>query len=285
MDIPQHQFEWILKHELHRYAKSLLPDLKVILLGQGGDEFAGGYSAMRPASWRTWAQFCSVLQDKRTYFRVGSLGLPPEWYKLFADGFAKLPDDDYSLFGFEQLCSTQSLQIYNLWHEDRTSSVQGVEARVPFLDYRLVELLCSVPQSLHQELFWNKTIVRRAAEQWLPKEMAQRRKVPLYSEDSQIIDQVNYSILKAVFPDFCSEYLADGTCPFSETALREVLRRSGPEGDRSNWMNLLLHVMAISVFHRMCSRRCEDFPGRCLDTPSPLHEAKEVGSALWAPAD
>ncbi|MDY6838234.1 MAG: asparagine synthase (glutamine-hydrolyzing) [Thermodesulfobacteriota bacterium] len=285
MEMPQYQFEWILKHELHRYAKTLLPDLKVILLGQGGDEFAGGYSAMRPASWRTWYQFCSVLKDKRLYFRVESSHLPTEWYRLFADGFLSAPDEDWSVFGFEQMCSSQSLQIYNLWHEDRTSSAQGVEARVPFLDHRLIELLCSVPEPLHQELFWNKKIIRRAAEQWLPREVAHRRKVPLYTEDSEIIDSVNYKILKAVFPDFCSEYLSKGEGPFSESALREVLRRSGPEGDRRNWMNLLLHVMAISVFHRMCSRRGKGFPGRCLDTPSPLHEVREIGPELWSSAE
>ncbi|MDY6953011.1 MAG: asparagine synthase (glutamine-hydrolyzing), partial [Thermodesulfobacteriota bacterium] len=262
MDMPQYQFEWILKHELHRYARTVLPDLKVILLGQGGDEFAGGYSAMKPATWRTWSQFCSVLEDKRAYFRVESSGLPTVWYRLFAEGFLSARQEDTSLFGFEQLCSSQSLQIYNLWHEDRTSSAQGMEARVPFLDHRLVELLCSVPESLHEELFWNKAIIRKATEKWLPRETVHRRKVPLYSEDSEIIDRVNYNILKAVFPDFCSEYLKKGEGPFSETALREVFGRAGPEEDGRNWMNLLLHVMAISVFYRMCSRRCEGFPGR-----------------------
>jgi asparagine synthase (glutamine-hydrolysing) len=285
MDMPQYQFEWILKHELHRYAKTILPDLKVILLGQGGDEFAGGYSAMQPATWRTWSQFREVLKDKRTYFRVESSGLPTVWYRLFADGFLPASEEGAPVFAFEQLCSSQSLQIYNLWHEDRTSSAQGVEARVPFLDHRLVELLCSVPESMHQELFWNKTIIRKATEQWLPKETVKRRKVPLYTEDSEIIDKVNDRILKAIFSDFCSEYLRQGDGPFSESALREVLRRSGPEGDRRYWMNLLLHVMAISVFHRMCSRRGEGFPKRCLDTPSPLHEAKKLGPELWSAED
>jgi len=285
MDMPQYQFEWILKHELHRYAKTILPDLKVILLGQGGDEFAGGYSAMKPATWRTWSQFCAVLKDKRTYSRVESSGLPAVWYRLFADDFLSPPEEDASLFGFEQMCSSQYLQIYNLWHEDRTSSAQGVEARVPFLDHRLVELLCSVPESLHQELFWNKAIVRRATDQWLPKETVERRKVPLYTEDCEIIDRVNHRILKAIFPDFCSEYLTQGKGPFSERALREVLRRVGPEGDRRHWMNLLLHVMAISVFHRMCSRRGEGFPKGYLDPPSLLHEVREIGPELWSSED
>lgn len=50
--------------------------------------------------------------------------------------------------------------MYNLWHEDRTTSALGLETRIPFLDHRLVELCFSVPESLHSKLFWNKNILR-----------------------------------------------------------------------------------------------------------------------------
>jgi len=33
----------------------------------------------------------------------------------------------------------KSLQMYNLWHEDRTAAGNSIENRVPFLDHRLVE--------------------------------------------------------------------------------------------------------------------------------------------------
>ena len=52
------------------------------------------------------------------------------------------------------------IQTYQLWHEDRTSAANGIEARVPFLDHRLVELTYEVPLELQRDLFWDKTILR-----------------------------------------------------------------------------------------------------------------------------
>ena len=45
MDSPRFDVEWLFKHELHRYAKTHVPDIKVMLLGQGSRRIAGGYSS------------------------------------------------------------------------------------------------------------------------------------------------------------------------------------------------------------------------------------------------
>jgi len=51
----------------------------------------------------------------------------------------------------------------------------GIEARVPFLDYRLVELACRLPDRLRISRGVTKRILRLAMRQRLPREVVQRR--------------------------------------------------------------------------------------------------------------
>jgi len=62
-----------------------------------------------------------------------------------------------------------------LRYEDRNSMAWSVESRLPFLDYRLVELSCSIPaeQKLHGG--WSKYVLRRFAERVVPHEVAWRK--------------------------------------------------------------------------------------------------------------
>jgi asparagine synthase (glutamine-hydrolysing) len=51
----------------------------------------------------------------------------------------------------------------------------SIEARVPFLDHRIVELAFSLPAHLKIRGSWTKWVLRRAVEHMLPKEVAWRR--------------------------------------------------------------------------------------------------------------
>jgi asparagine synthase (glutamine-hydrolysing) len=59
VETPRFDIEWLLKHELHRFAKTKMPQLKVILLGQGADEFAGGYSRSVKSTNPSWQAYIS----------------------------------------------------------------------------------------------------------------------------------------------------------------------------------------------------------------------------------
>ena len=79
-------------------------------------------------------------------------------------------------------CLYHDLRVYlpQLLHkEDRASMAVSIESRVPLLDYRIVELLATVPPS--QKIPGNvpKGLLRNAASRWLPPEIVHRRdKVP-----------------------------------------------------------------------------------------------------------
>jgi asparagine synthase (glutamine-hydrolysing) len=49
------------------------------------------------------------------------------------------------------------------------------EVRIPFFDYRLVELLVNLPVELKLNKGWTKYIFRKAMEPYLPKEIAWRK--------------------------------------------------------------------------------------------------------------
>lgn len=60
-------------------------------------------------------------------------------------------------------------------NEDRMSMAWSREIRVPFLDYRLVEFLISLPSYMKLNKGWSKYIFRKAMEPFLPREIAWRK--------------------------------------------------------------------------------------------------------------
>jgi asparagine synthase (glutamine-hydrolysing) len=76
---------------------------------------------------------------------------------LYVDTRANLPDD-------------------LLMVGDKTSMANSLEARVPFLDYRLVEFIESLPPNLKLRGLQGKYLHKKAAAKWLPTEIIHRKK-------------------------------------------------------------------------------------------------------------
>jgi len=83
--------------------------------------------------------------------------LDPLTQILYIDTRANLPDD-------------------LLMVGDKTSMANSLESRVPFLDYRLVEFIESLPSKLKLNGFNGKYLHKKAAEKWLPKSVVYRKK-------------------------------------------------------------------------------------------------------------
>jgi len=62
-----------------------------------------------------------------------------------------------------------------LRYEDRNSMAFSLETRLPFLDYRLVEFVSSLPLSYRIRRGWSKWILRRGFQDMLPREICWRR--------------------------------------------------------------------------------------------------------------
>ena len=83
--------------------------------------------------------------------------LDPVTQMLYIDARANLPDD-------------------LLMVGDKTAMANSLEARVPFLDYRLVEFVESLPANLKLHGFTGKYLHKKACGKWLPKEVVHRKK-------------------------------------------------------------------------------------------------------------
>jgi asparagine synthase (glutamine-hydrolysing) len=59
---------------------------------------------------------------------------------------------------------------------DKTSMANSLEVRVPFLDYRLVEFIETLPPNLKLKGFRGKYLHKKAVKKWLPQEVVYRKK-------------------------------------------------------------------------------------------------------------
>ena len=60
--------------------------------------------------------------------------------------------------------------------QDKMSMAAGIESRVPFLDYRVVQLALQIGADKKISLSENKIIVKKLAERYLPSEIIYRQK-------------------------------------------------------------------------------------------------------------
>lgn len=272
------------KHELHRYAKSVRPDLKAMLLGAASDEFNGGYS--RDISADTdWSGFHDALVSMARY--GGLLGHPElrSWASfqgtcLLQDATLGLGQDIYQSYLESE---HRKIAQYNVWHEDRTAAGSGIEARVPFLDHRLVELVAAIPPALRADLLWDKQILRQAMSGVLPAEFVRRPKVAFfYGVGTAGVYRCFADMLRQDGASLVHEALAQ---PVASTMLRPdtvlaMLEQSGeaPTGE----LELLLRLVNIGLLEAMTA----DIPPARVDLPAaplpPRYLAPEWAQAAAA---
>jgi asparagine synthase (glutamine-hydrolysing) len=73
-----------------------------------------------------------------------------------------------------ELISGGHLQMLLHW-EDRNSMAHGVESRLPFLDYRLVEFALGLPDHFKIHQGWSKAVLRRGMKNIVPDAVLQRK--------------------------------------------------------------------------------------------------------------
>jgi asparagine synthase (glutamine-hydrolysing) len=180
MESPLAGPEQYYKFSLHRVAKQRYPNLKAMLLGAGADEFNGGYSHAL-SHGRGWPAFEANLGTLACASREPAArwwGSSPQRRLLRTGVVTELPEHDpYAAYVSWKY---RDVQQYNCWLEDRCAAGNGIEARVPFLDSRLVDLSTRVPPSLRRTLLWDKAMTRNAMHGLLPEGIRLREKKPFY---------------------------------------------------------------------------------------------------------
>lgn len=205
VEMPQCGPEQFYKYELHRFVKSEYPDIKAMLLGGGADEYNGGYttSFSNGQGWDGFLSSISEMARNRAFRARPDLA---HWnedtrFPLLTDAALELYSgvslaDPYTAF---LTWKHRDVALYNCWHEDRTAAGNGIEARVPFLDHRLVELLAGLPPSTRARLLWDKRILRDGLVGILPDDVVNRPKVAFYHENG--VEHVHRTFVRMLAQD------------------------------------------------------------------------------------
>jgi asparagine synthase (glutamine-hydrolysing) len=211
-DEPVHSMTAVIGYQLMRLAAQ--HGVKVILNGQGADETIGGYDSYFRDYWYTlvrggrlrdaWSQVGEYARSHRgsrprlvqrlarhlVQTELRSLGLyramshSARVRRLRANSWfeeslrEQLPLDQAN--GELDLMSTlrhgvtvSPLPLY-LRVEDRNSMAHSVEARLPFLDYRIVSLLFNLKPEWHLRGPWNKFVLRESMRGRIPESVRSR---------------------------------------------------------------------------------------------------------------
>jgi len=174
--------------------------VKVLLGGQGGDEIFMGYRKFYPLHLRDLAAQGKFTSAFRFLFPTAQMLLAEadqakmywaELYRYRSQGVSlpalALPPASPMVLGFEpserlwhrQLRDVTAVSLPTLLrYEDRNSMANSVESRLPFLDYRLVELAIALPTASKLRNGYGKWVLRQITADRVPRSVRlTRRKV------------------------------------------------------------------------------------------------------------
>lgn len=186
----------------------------VVLTGEGSDELFGGYPRYNiphllgsvAGSLRLFSSPLMFLSKRLKLRRIAKMG---EYLQIASNKDLALvhnsrfvPIGDYNRLWRDEPDVTERLKILKdsngrfgsdlsrllyldlrsylsclLTRQDKMSMAASVEARVPFLDFRIVEWSWLISEKAKIRLLTNKWIVKKMAERWLPREIVYRNKV------------------------------------------------------------------------------------------------------------
>lgn len=177
----------------------------VALTGEGADELFGGYAwnyrrRMMLSRLKPWFDLLPARVHKVLSLLVyGRAGLPVNAHRFrdllpvaigVLDRYARadaqerckaaygfLPDDIVREVSGSMLADLSDFLAPLLRRLDRNSMGASVEARVPFLDHRLVHTAINLPLKWRTGRYTDKWILKQVARSYLPRELIWRRKM------------------------------------------------------------------------------------------------------------
>ena len=164
-------------------------DIKVVFTGEGGDEVFAGYGRYRMSSLQRSLK--ALIASGTAGFRTRgqwhnkwyNTALKPEltavagnFRQPFISAWQACPADWSNVQKSQYTDLVTALPDNLLVKVDRNTMAFGLEARVPFLDHRLVEFGLSLPDALKISSGQGKLFLKRWAEQYLPKDHLYKKK-------------------------------------------------------------------------------------------------------------
>ncbi len=229
------------------FCKAVKKDFKVALSGECADEIFGGYPWYHNKDILfedtfPWSRSLDIrhsilknglLKNGDEYVRERYLATCQSAEKL--DGESKLDSRMREMFKLNLDWFMQTL----LDRKDRMSMYSGLEVRVPFCDYRIVEYAYNMPWELKSLNGREKGIVRKAFEGLLPDEIVWRKKSPYPKTHNPLYFKLAVSAVRKVLNDKSSP-LYD---IIDKNAIENIIEN--PESITSPWYGQLMKAPQI----------------------------------------
>ncbi len=179
--------------------------IKVVLDGQGSDEILIGYFSFFPFHLKRllWNPFKFLpeffggistsnlgfvkFSENLVYFNSPSVRYRHVMKNSRGIAEAGFPESRNRRDLFETMAASTNLtenRLSNLWnislpsllrYEDKNSMAFSVEARLPFLDHRLVEFIFSIPLEYLVRNGWTKHVLRESMKNKIPEDIRMRK--------------------------------------------------------------------------------------------------------------
>jgi asparagine synthase (glutamine-hydrolysing) len=179
----------------HVFGEARKANIKVLINGQGADEYLSGYGAYRDLRIKKLIRkfnLRGIIKEPYEYKRILKIIIEncAPWFIIFRNKQRMLSrtyiNTSILKNSNKQVClnthkgiSEQQLYVDPLprflrW-EDRNSMAHSIEARVPFLDYRLIEFVHSLPLDYLDSPNLSKRILVEALKGILPEKVRNRK--------------------------------------------------------------------------------------------------------------
>lgn len=201
---------------IYLLAKEARQSVKMVLTGEGADEFLGGYPKHVYERYLAWYQKIPVFarhgiiepliqtlpyRFRRAKTAIVNLGLEhfeermPRWFGALSEAERKdlvaMPRPRILLNGIQFNSSSESSALRRILYFDQTSwlpdnllergdrmtMAASLEARMPFMDHELAAFVSSLPDNFRVRGHQTKWILREAMKRILPPKILERPKV------------------------------------------------------------------------------------------------------------
>ncbi|GIH61670.1 asparagine synthase (glutamine-hydrolyzing) [Microbispora siamensis] len=191
-----------MEYSLYLLFKAIRSRSTVALSGESADELFGGYShfhdpeAVRSATfpWHLPYRRAGGQDALRAVGLWDGLELGDYIDQRYKEAIAEIPDLDGESPEEARMREISYLHLtrfvtFLLDRKDRISMAVGLEVRVPFCDHRLVEYVFNAPWAMKTFDGREKSLLRAATEDLLPRSIVERKKSPYPSTQD-----LNYEI-------------------------------------------------------------------------------------------
>lgn len=275
-ETPACAFQHYYKFHLHRCAREVRPDLRVMLHGEGSDELSGA-DPRNQSDGDDEMTYDAYLDDlavkqREAWHTVETLGVEswmgrPVFSREFLAERSGRPLSSpwarrvaYCLDGLAQDV---------LWREDRIAAGCGLASDAPYLNRRLVEYVLRIPSRAHRTLFWKKHMLREAMKGIVPDSLRHAPKIPFFGGvDARFTTGLLYRALMADDRALVREALGDGRGhPVLDDGLVDDLLDDLARDPQRNAVGILLTLTNLGLLERM-ARDAAARPGPAMAIPA-----------------